>query len=272
MKARVRLETSLVLFAALLFSSFLRSVAFGEELATVNGTAITSDDFHRRMARFTQEGMSGFDNPEERKELLDLLVSQEVLVQEAKRLGIDKQKEPQEKIRDLTQQVLVSAMVDRIAAEKLTEPAMKSFFETNRGDFRELHAEHILVKTEEEAKDLKKKLDGGADFAELAKKFSTDTGSAGRGGDLGFFNRERMVRAFSDAAFSLKVNEVSGPVKTSFGYHIIRAIEYRDPKGFKELSPQELQGLKSSMMNSEIEKLKQKSKIQEYPDRLQKVQ
>jgi peptidyl-prolyl cis-trans isomerase C len=255
-----------------LLLSFSPLASFAEELAKVNGTAITSDEFSRRMGRLQQEGTGRFDTPEEKEELLNLLISREVLIQEANRLEIQKRKDVQEKIQDLSEEVLISAMVDEIASKKLTEPEMKKYYEGNQESFRELHASHILVKTEEEAKDLKKKIDAGADFADLAKKFSKDPGSANNGGDLGFFNRERMVKGFSDAAFSLKVNEVSGPVKTPFGYHLIKAIEYRDPKKFEELKDQGLQTLKGAMLNAEIEKLKDKSKIEIHQDRLQKTE
>lgn len=87
----------------------------------------------------------------------------------------------------------------------------------------QIHARHILVEQEYEAKDLIRKLDEGADFAELAQKFSKCPSKA-RGGDLGKFGRGRMVEAFEDAAFALEVGEVSPPVRTRFGYHLIQRL------------------------------------------------
>jgi peptidyl-prolyl cis-trans isomerase C len=87
----------------------------------------------------------------------------------------------------------------------------------------EVHARHILVEQEYEAKDLQRKLAEGSDFAELAKKFSKCPSRA-RGGDLGKFGRGRMVEAFEDAAFSLKIGEISQPVRTRFGYHLIQRL------------------------------------------------
>jgi parvulin-like peptidyl-prolyl isomerase len=89
----------------------------------------------------------------------------------------------------------------------------------------QIHVRHILVATEAEAQTVKKDLDGGADFAAEAKKYSTDTSNKDKGGDLGWFGNGVMVPEFEQAAFTLKVGEVSQPVKTSFGYHIIQVLE-----------------------------------------------
>lgn len=83
---------------------------------------------------------------------------------------------------------------------------------------------HILVKSEAQAKEVLEKLKNGESFAKLAEQYSLD-GSRKRGGDLGFFNRGIMVREFEDAAFKLNKGEVSGIVKTQFGYHIIKRLE-----------------------------------------------
>ena len=87
-----------------------------------------------------------------------------------------------------------------------------------------ISAKHILVEASHEADDLIKKLDEGADFSELAQKFSKCP-SGQTGGDLGEFSKGRMVPAFEDAAFSLEVDQVSGPVQTQFGYHLIQRIK-----------------------------------------------
>ena len=242
-----------------------------DEVANVNGTPITSDEFQKRMERLTQEGQGNFDSPEGKEELLDILISREVLSQEGKRLGLDKKKEVKDRIDDLTKEVLISEMVNQIATEKITDAEMKKYYDKNKADFKEVRASHILVKTEEEAKEIKKKLDQGGDFAALAKEKSTDPGSAPRGGDLGFFTKDRMVKAFADAAFSMKVNEISKPVKSPFGYHIIKVVETKDAKKFEELTPPQLQNLRGTMINHEIDQLKEKAKVKINKDRLQKI-
>src|SRR5437868_10295561 len=94
---------------------------------------------------------------------------------------------------------------------------------------QEVHARHILVETEDEAKAVKAELDKGADFAELAKKKSKDPG-ASDGGDLGFFTKDQMVPEFSAVAFTLEPGKISDPVKSQFGWHVIKVEEKRNRK------------------------------------------
>jgi peptidyl-prolyl cis-trans isomerase C len=103
----------------------------------------------------------------------------------------------------------------------------------------EVHARHILVPTEEEAKKIEEQLKKGADFAELAKKESKDPG-ASDGGDLGFFTKDQMVPEFSAAAFALEPGKISAPVKSQFGWHIIKVEEKRPrkPPEFAQVKPQ----------------------------------
>jgi peptidyl-prolyl cis-trans isomerase C len=113
-----------------------------------------------------------------------------------------------------------------------TDDAMKKVYEDASKQIsgeQEVHARHILVETEDEAKAVKAELDKGADFAELAKKKSKDPG-ASDGGDLGFFTKDQMVPEFSAVAFALEPGKISDPVKTQFGWHIIKVEEKRNRK------------------------------------------
>lgn len=114
---------------------------------------------------------------------------------------------------------------------KVTEKEMKEYFEENKATFNEgkqVKASHILVEDEATAKEIKEKLDKGEDFATLAKEYSTDTSTKDNGGDLGLFAEGEMVAEFEEVAFSLNVNEISDPVKTDYGYHIIKVVEKKD--------------------------------------------
>lgn len=129
---------------------------------------------------------------------------------------------------------------DYIKVEKLLKPRititdeeMKTYFEENKDSFaqaEQVKASHILVDDEKTAKEIAKKLAAGADFASLAKKYSTDTTSAENGGDLGYFAKGEMDKAFENAAFALKINEISDPVKTDYGYQIIKVVEKKEAK------------------------------------------
>ena len=115
----------------------------------------------------------------------------------------------------------------------IEEDAMLNYFETNKDTFKQeeqVKASHILVETEETAKEVKEKLAGGADFAELAKEYSIDKSNSEKGGQLGFFGRGAMVQEFEEAAFSLELNTISEPVKTNFGYHIIKVEDKTEEK------------------------------------------
>ena len=90
-----------------------------------------------------------------------------------------------------------------------------------------MRARHILLPSEAEAKDAKKKIDGGKSFEDVAREYSKDSGSAKQGGDLGYFTKDKMVKEFADAAFALKKGEVSAPVKSPFGWHIIKVEDSR---------------------------------------------
>jgi foldase protein PrsA len=114
---------------------------------------------------------------------------------------------------------------------EITDEELKTYFDENKdslGEAEQVKASHILVEDEATAKDIKQKLADGGDFAELAKEYSTDEGTKENGGELGFFARGTMVTEFDDVAFALPVNEISDPVKTDYGYHIIKVEEKKE--------------------------------------------
>jgi foldase protein PrsA len=119
---------------------------------------------------------------------------------------------------------------DRIS---ITDDQIKKYFDENKESFaqaEQVEASHILVEDEKTAMEVKKKLDEGGDFAELAKEYSTDTANAESGGELGFFAKGEMVEEFENKAFAMKKGEISDPVKTEFGYHIIMVTDKKEAK------------------------------------------
>ncbi|WP_227937866.1 foldase protein PrsA [Alkalihalobacillus deserti] len=122
-------------------------------------------------------------------------------------------------------------VIQKLASEgvEVTEEEKLAFYEENKDQFPEMiRASHILVEDEETAAEVLEKLEAGGDFAELATEYSTDPGSGAKGGDLDFFGRGQMVPAFEEAAFALEMDEISEPVESDFGFHIIKLTDRKD--------------------------------------------
>ncbi|QSX06376.1 peptidylprolyl isomerase [Sedimentibacter sp. zth1] len=118
-----------------------------------------------------------------------------------------------------------------------TDEELKEFYDTNKQLFNKIRASHILVDDQEKAQNIKKQLDEGADFAELAKEFSKDA-NKDQGGDLGYFSPDKMVKEFSVIAFSLDKDEISEPVKTQYGWHIIKVTDKQN--SYESVNKEEL--------------------------------
>lgn len=115
---------------------------------------------------------------------------------------------------------------------KATDEEMQEYYDNYKP---EVKARHILVEEEAVAKEIKQKLDEGAKFEDLAKEYSKDPGSAQNGGDLGWFGPNKMVPEFEAASYALEVNEISNPVKTEHGWHVIQVTEKKEKKSFEEM-------------------------------------
>ncbi|WP_245523147.1 foldase protein PrsA [Thermosediminibacter oceani] len=217
-----------------------------EVVARVNGEEISKDELYDVMVKLVG------------KEALDYLVSQKIIDLEAKKQNINVSEEDiqrelekvyeyyggeeaftqnlqmsgyslEEYKKDLAMDIKIKKLLEPKIS--ITEEEIKSYFEENKDNFareKQVRARHILVENEEKANEVIAKLKSGEDFAELAKQYSTDTATKEKGGDLGFFGRGDMVKEFEEAAFSLKVGEISSPVKTQYGYHIIKVEEIKE--------------------------------------------
>jgi len=199
-------------------------------VAVVNGHEITVDDYKRELKALPpQMQMLVKQDKTIRDKFLDNLVSKEILKIEAKKEKVKLSKEQQKKLEDFKNELLINALLDRhLGKIKVSDKEAAEYYREHKSEFTtpaQVRASHILVQTEKEAEDLIKRLKKGADFAKLAQQFSLDHVSAKKGGDLGYFSKDQMVKPFADAAFSLKVGQISKPVKTRFGYHIIKVTD-----------------------------------------------
>ncbi len=203
-----------------------------DTVAEVNGAKITKDLLDKVMQQAPAGTQS--DDPKVRRQVLDKLIEVEMVAQEAQKEGLDKDPEFVMSLDMLRKQQLYVSLIRKkvLDAVKVTPEEVKAYYDANKDQFvsgEEVHASHILVDTEAEAKAIKAQLDKGADFAKLAKDKSKCP-SASRGGDLGYFGKGKMVPEFEKAAFALKVGQISDPVKTQFGWHIIKVLDKKESK------------------------------------------
>ncbi|MBF0465671.1 MAG: peptidylprolyl isomerase [Nitrospirae bacterium] len=168
--------------------------------------------------------------------LVDELKKRETLYLEAKKAGLDKDPVYIKKVDDFKKGYLINSLISRnVGTEgiKVTPEEAKEYFDKNPKDFEvteQRKASHILVKTEDEAKDVLAKIKKGEDFGKLAKETSIDKMSAEKNGDVGYFGKGQMVPEFDKAVFSMSKGEISAPVKSQFGYHIIKLTDIQPTK------------------------------------------
>lgn len=239
-------------------------------LATVNGNAITENDLNGAMARFPQENQAFFATEQGKSQLLEQLISFELVYKYAQDENLSETEEYKSQLEILKKDLLIQAAVKSILdTVTVSEEEIKSFYENNPEMFKgqeSVRAKHILVDSEEKAEEIKAAIDGGLSFEEAAKENSSCPSSS-QGGDLGFFTRGRMVPEFEEAAFALEVGEVSEPVKTQFGYHLIKVEEKTAEvtRSFEEVKDQLQMNLVSQKQNTTymnfINKLKQEQDV-----------
>lgn len=241
-------------------------------LAKGAGVKITKEYFNERINRLPEWAMGRFRTEEGKREFLNELVKEELLYREAKKQGLSKDKEVQAKLEEFQRMTLITTLLKKEIEEKakVDDKEVKEFYDKNPAEFKaglEVRAKHILVDSESEAKNILKRIQKGEKFSELAKKYSKDKGSAQNGGDLGFFSSGKMIPEFENAAFSLKVGQVSNPVKTQFGYHIIQVTDRKegslyDFEGVEESIRKRLTIDKQrNLFTSYVENLEKKAKI-----------
>lgn len=196
-------------------------------LAVINGKEITANEFDLRWSQIPEFARKTYAGTDGRKRFLDELITRELLLQEAKKRGIDRERTLLERTERFKERsILDGLMREEVDARvTVTSEEIKSYYDANRGSFTaldELRASHILVKNEADAADVKKRLEQGEDFAALARRVSLDVSTKVKGGDLGVIKKGQTVPEFEKALLNLKVGEISAPVPTQFGYHIIK--------------------------------------------------
>lgn len=206
-----------------------------------------------------------------RQNVLRGIASEKLIYQEAVKAGVDKSDEVKKRLAALEKQVVMQTFMEQKAKTLVTDDQLKAAYNEKIAGMKgqeEVKARHILVGTEEEAKKIQDELKKGGDFDAIAKEKSTDKGSGANGGDLGWFTKDRMVPAFADAAYKLKKGEVSGPVKSDFGWHIIKLEDRRaiKPPSFDEMKESLRAEATNKSVQGYVEGLLKKADIKYYDE------
>src|SRR6266850_4557570 len=226
---------------ALLAGLPVRAEEANPVLAKVNGAEIRASD----VALAEEElgsSLAQMDPATKKENVLSFLIDMKIVSKEAEDKKIADRDDFKTRLAFARNRLLMDNLLAVEGKAATTDENMKKVYEEAAKQIsgeQEVHARHILVETEDQAKKIEAELKKGADFAELAKKESKDPG-ASDGGDLGFFTKDQMVPEFSTVAFTLEPGKISDPVKTQFGWHVIKVEEKRTRKApdFEQVKPQ----------------------------------
>ncbi len=240
-------------------------MAAGNTFVTVNGTAVSQNLADIFIAE--QKAQGAPDSPELKNAVREELIRRELLLQEAKKAGIDKKADVAAQAEAMRQSIIIRAFVQEYARKNpISDAQLKSQYDAIKAQLgnTEFKSRHILVKEEADAKAVIDNLKKGAKFDELAKQ-SIDPGSKDNGGDLGWSSANNFVKPFADALSSLtKGKFTETPVKSEFGYHVILLEDSRplDVPAFEEIKPRLLQQAQSQQIGAMVESLRAKAKVQ----------
>lgn len=229
-------------------------------IATVGDDQITEGDLSFAAEDLAQD-LGQMPAEERRAFLLRVLIDMKVMAGAAEKAGMDQTELFAQRLNYLKERALRRAYFADAIAGQVTEEAVRADYDKFVAEFQsqeEVRARHILVETKEEADAIKAELDAGGDFAAIAKEKSIDPGSGANGGDLGFFAQGMMVPEFETAAFALaNPGDVSAPVQSQFGWHIIKLEEKRQsaPPTFEQVAPQIQQQVLMRVFNEKVEEL-----------------
>lgn len=240
-------------------------------LATVGSAEIKHKDVTAIIGRLDPQRAAMYDNEMGRRAILEELVNMELFSLLGAELGVEKDPkfiETMNEVRkDVTRQFAVEAIMKDVA---VSDEEIAEFYEKHKENFKvpeTVRASHILVADEDEMKKVRADLDAGMSFEDAARKHSSCP-SKEQGGDLGFFSQEQMVPEFGNAAFAMKVGDVSSePVKTQFGLHLIKLVDKKEAsvRSLEEVRAQLTESLlnekKAGVYNDQLSKLREKHQV-----------
>jgi peptidyl-prolyl cis-trans isomerase C len=239
-------------------------------VARVNGSEIRQSDLALAEEDFATE-LRGASPEVKREQLIGYLTDVILVAQAAEKKNLGDSAEFKRRTAFLRNKLLMRALLQQQSTAAASEEEMRKVYDDavkQMGSEEEIHARHILVETEDEAKAIAEQIKGGADFATLAREKSKDAGSAPNGGDLDFMVKSELVPEFADVAFKMYPGQTSNPVKTQFGWHIIKVEEKRNRQAptFEQLKDQIETFVMRKAQTELIVQLRQAAKI-ERPDK-----
>ncbi|ABR36996.1 MULTISPECIES: peptidylprolyl isomerase [Clostridium] len=194
-------------------------------LAVAAGYEITEKDLNAIISRYPQEQRGALQSEEKKKQLVEQLISFELMNKFGKEIQLDKTQEYKDAMENISKEVITSMAINKVLSDvTITDEEVKKYYEDNKEAFGQpatVSARHILVETEEEANKAREEiLSGKISFGDAAMKYSTCPSNQ-QGGNLGEFSKGMMVPEFEEAAFTSEIGKVTEPVKTQFGYHLV---------------------------------------------------
>jgi len=238
-------------------------------VAKVNGKTITEADLKHADAEIGGD-LGNLPDGTKRRVLVEYLIEHSLLADAAESQKLATGAAYDERMAYWRRRALRDTFFDTKVRDSVSEADAKKFYDAQVAQMKpqdEVHARHILVESKDKAVEIFEKIAHGAQFAEMAKEFSKDPGSKDQGGDLGFFARGQMVPQFEEAAFKLKAGDVSQPIETQFGWHLIRVDERRErkPPEFDQVKERILMSMVQRKAQDVVNDLRTKAKL-EYLD------
>ncbi len=250
-----------------LLAALLATAAQAKVLATVNGETITQQEMELLLA---QSDLPNFEaiGESDRKRLVESMIERKLLAQHARGEGIEENPDYQAAVAVLKENLMIDVWLESYAGNiPVTEEEAKKIYDENRDRFsqpEQVRARHILVEARSEAEaiisDLKRLKGAELEqrFSQVAQSRSVDPGSGQKGGDLGYFARDRMVKEFADAAFDLKKGEMTQrPVQSDFGYHVIYLVDRKPAatRSYEEVAEQMKNAVRMQKFEQHLEQL-----------------
>ncbi|OQY28895.1 MAG: hypothetical protein B6244_05675 [Candidatus Cloacimonetes bacterium 4572_55] len=249
-------------------------------IARVNGETLTLNELKRKIPR---EYLDSFRN-DEKLEFVEQWVRQQLLYQSALEANLQKDSEVRFRLKEFEEQLLADEALRRKLEEesRVSDEEAKAYYDAHEDEFMreetEARLSHIVISNQKRATDIRKRIKDGEDFSALAKEFSEDQMGAENGGDLGYFSESEALDDLTQAALKLKVNRVSKPIKTGFGYHLVLVTDRKEVGSIREFEQVKQDIFNNLALKKQkkwthelIKQLEQNATIETHPEILEKL-